>query len=166
MTVSAKSSFFLDFMKVSIQCLFVSSPRKNASHLSMDTFLRFIYCAFPGPTTSGILNFASYMIVSDFGAFMTKYACKKCSTIFIFLLRSGCFSIKMISDSRIHGLSSKCFLNETYTPSLCSGGIPETSQFTTRLDVSLNWHIAKFLIPTSILRIIYIKNGNSLSYEE
>src|SRR6056300_1531559 len=43
-------------------------------------------------------------------------------------------------------------------PSLCSGGTPETSHSSTRLSVSLSKHMAKFRIPTSILRIINLKD--------
>src|SRR6056300_385569 len=43
-------------------------------------------------------------------------------------------------------------------PSLCSGGTPETSHSSTRLFVSLSKHMAKFRIPTSILRIINLKD--------
>src|SRR6056300_878469 len=43
-------------------------------------------------------------------------------------------------------------------PSLCSGGTPETSHSSTRLFVSLSKHMAKFRIPTSILRIIGLKD--------
>src|SRR6056300_1840355 len=43
-------------------------------------------------------------------------------------------------------------------PSLCSGGTPETSHSSTRLFVSLSKHMSKFRIPTSILRIINLKD--------
>src|SRR6056300_394050 len=79
-------------------------------------------------------------------------------TEIIFLLRSGCFSMRIVWAVRTHGLSSRCFLKETYIPSLCSGGTPETSHSSTRLLVSLSKHMAKFRIPTSILRIIGLKD--------
>src|SRR5210317_31483 len=147
-TVSARSSFFFDSLNIGSQWEFIGLLFKKASHRSMDTFLRLRYCALPGPHTSGILNLASYMIVSDLGHFITKYACRKFSTIFIFLFLSGCFSMSITFELSTHGRSSKCFLMDTNNPSLCSGGTPETSQFTTRFDVSSNWHTAKFRIPT------------------
>src|SRR6056300_747757 len=89
---------------------------------------------------------------------MIKYAWRKCMTDTIFLLRSGCFSMRIVWAVRTQGLSSRCFLKETYIPSLCSGGTPETSHSSTRLFVSLSKHMAKFRIPTSILRIIILKD--------
>src|SRR6056300_1667576 len=89
---------------------------------------------------------------------MIKYAWRKCMTDTIFLLRSGCFSMRIVWAVRTQGLSSRCFLKETYIPSLCSGGTPETSHSSTWLFVSLSKHMAKFRIPTSILRIIKLKD--------
>ena len=73
-TVSAKSSFFFDFSNMGNQCALVGPLRIKASHLSMETFFLLLYCALPGPATSGILCLASYKIVSALGNFMIKYA--------------------------------------------------------------------------------------------
>src|SRR5210317_388429 len=59
MTVSARSSFFFEALKIGIQCALTVLFHMNCSHLCMDAFLRFVYMALPGPAKSGILNLAS-----------------------------------------------------------------------------------------------------------
>src|SRR6056300_2042485 len=49
MTVSARSSFFLDALNIGIQCALTVLFHINSRHLSTDTFLRLRYWALPGP---------------------------------------------------------------------------------------------------------------------
>ena len=56
----------------------------------------------PHKPNINITKCASYMIVSDLGVLMMKYACKKCITETIFLLRSGCFSIRIVSVRQLY----------------------------------------------------------------
>src|SRR6056300_1365572 len=93
---------------------------------------------------------------------MMKYACKKCITETIFLLRSGCFSMRIVSAVSTQGRASRWLRRDTYTPSACCGGIPSTSHCLTRFQVlSSRRQRAKFFVPTSILKIIGIKDIHS-----